>query len=116
MGMRESYQEKADAQLSEWQSWIDQYKSEPADPHANQRINRQQMMERMDDCHRLARIRLKELRSSQDEHWDFAKQAVERAMIDLKRVIDESGAGQAAHFLELQAGRAYAYEPFQRRE
>ncbi len=113
MGMREIYQEKADAQLHEWQEWIANYRSEPvALSAARKASNRQLMMERLEDCQRIAQMRLEELRSSQDERWDLAKQAVERAMIDLKKVLDESGAGQAGRLLELHTSRAHVYEPF----
>lgn len=115
MGLKEAYEEKADAQLHEWRVWIDRYKADPAISGLNKYADRQRIIERLDDCHRIARIRLDELRSSQESSWEFSKQAVERAMIDLKHVLDESGAGHAARLLELQASRSHAYEPFQKR-
>lgn len=115
MGMKEAYQDKAEAQLHEWQEWIEQYAADPTLSRSIKLSDRQRMVERLEDCHRIARVRLEELRSSKDERWELAKQAVERAMIDLKRVIDESGAGHAARLLQLQASRSYVYEPFQKR-
>ena len=115
MGMKEAYREKADAQLREWQEWIEQYKSDPAVPRIGRAIDSQRSVKRLDDSYRIARIRLDELGSAQDERWEFAKQAVERAMIDLKKVLDESGAGQVGKLLQLQTSRSYIYEPFQRR-
>lgn len=115
MGLKEAYVEKANAQLSEWQEWIEQYKTVPNVPTQGKIKDRQRMAERLDNCHHIASVRLQELRAAQDPGWEFAKQAVERAMIDLKRVLDESGAGQVARLLQLQASRTYIYEPFQKR-
>lgn len=114
MSLREIYQEKADAQLHEWQEWIEYYKSEPILSGAS-RQNQQQMSERLDDCLRIARARLEELQGAQDERWELSKQAVERAMIDLKKVLDESGAGQAGRAIQLHTSRASVYEPFSRK-
>ncbi len=116
MGMREIYQEKADAQLHEWREWIENYRSEPVTlPGVRKASNHQLMIERLEDCQRIAQIRLEELRASQDERWELAKQAVERAMIDLKRLLDESGAAQAGRLLQLHTGRSHVYEPFGRK-
>ncbi len=115
MEVREIYQEKADAQLHEWQERIENYKSDPGLYGTRKTANWQQMSERLEDCQRIARVRLEELRSSRDERWELAKQAVERAMIDLKKVLDESGAGQAGRSVHLQTSRAHVYEPFSRR-
>ncbi len=115
MEIREIYQQKADAQLQAWQEWIENFKSDPGLYGTRRTSNWQQMAERLDDCQRIARVRLEELRSSHDERWELAKQAVERAMIDLKSVLDESGAGQAGRFVHLQTSRSHVYEPFSRR-
>lgn len=123
MNVRTTYQEKADAQLHEWREWIENYKKDPEVSGVKQgsslsggsRESRQQMVERLEDSHRIARFRLEELRAAQDETWELAKQAVERAMIDLKKVLDESGAGQAGRLLHLQTSRVHQYEPFSKR-
>ncbi len=115
MGMKEFYQEKAEAQLREWHSWIEQYKSTQTALLVGKAADRQAITLRMEDCHRVARIRLEELRTSQDDRWDLAKQAVERALIELKQALDEGGAPYAGHFVKLETRRAFAYEPFQKR-
>jgi hypothetical protein len=74
--------------------------------------HQQRAFERLDDCYRIARVCLDELRTSQDERWEFAKQAVERAMINLKRALDESGTQKAEKFLQLNTNRDHIYEPF----
>lgn len=115
MGMKEIYQDKADAQLHEWQEWIENYKTDPGISGTRGPADHQLLSERLEDCQRIARIRLQELRSSHDEHWELAKQAVERAMIDLKRVLDESGVEQTGRSLHLQSSRAHVYEPYFRK-
>ena len=115
MELKEAYEEKADAQLHEWRAWIDRYKADLSISGFGKATDRQRVIERLDDCHQTARIRLDELRTCQESSWEFSKQAVERAMIDLKRVLDESGAGHAARLLELQMSRSHVYEPFQKR-
>ncbi len=115
MGIKEAYQEKADAQLREWHAWIKQFQSDPAGARSRKSVEVERVYNRLEDCYRIARIRLDELCSSQDERWEFAKQAVERAMIDLKQALDESGAGQAGKFLQLQTSRSFFHEPFQKR-
>ncbi len=115
MNLRERYQDKADAQLHEWQEWIQDYPSDPVLPGSGGKASQHQMRERLEDGLRIARARLEELRGAQEERWEFSKQAVERAMIDLKRLLDESGAGQAGRAIPLQPSRARAYEPFSKR-
>lgn len=118
---KEAYQEKADSQLQEWQAWIEQYKSDSfsqrsAKSTTHQGLNdRARMLDRLEDCQRIAQVRLSELRSSNDGRWELAKQAVERALIDLKQALDESGAGDSKRLLQLQTNRSHVYEPFQRR-
>ena len=116
MELKNAYQEKSDAQLTEWRAWIEQYKANPSVFPTIKPADRQRTTSRLDDSYRIARIRLEELRSSNEAHWEIAKQAVERAMIDLKHLIDESGIGQSGKRLKLEANRSYVYEPFQRRK
>jgi hypothetical protein len=115
MGMKEAYQEKADAQLREWHNWIERTKFDPTILKVKKPTEQQRVVERLEDCLRIAHIRLKELRSSQDERWELSKQAVERAMIDLKIALDESGASRTGKIVELQVGRAHAYEVYVRK-
>lgn len=115
MGERENYQEKVDAQLHEWQEWIQFYRADHVVGTPRLTTNHQQMLERLDVCHQAAKNRLEELRSAQGVHWELSKQAVERAMIDLKKLLDESGAAQAGRSLSLQTNRSYIYEPFSKR-
>jgi hypothetical protein len=115
MELKKVYQEKSDAQLREWLGWIEDYKTASPLSMAGKPIDRLWITRRLEDSHRLACIRLDELRNSNDDHWELAKQAVERAMIELKHVIDESGIGQSGRFLQIQTNRSYVYEPFQRR-
>lgn len=115
MGMKEAYQEKADAQLREWKTWIENYKSDGAKLNFIGTSEQQRTIMRLEKCFRTAWGKLDELRFSQEERWEFAKQAVERAMIEFKQALDESGVGQSGSFLPLQPSRAHMYEPFQRR-
>ncbi len=115
MGMREIYLEKADSQLHEWQAWIEDYKATPPVTAERNVAGWQQMTARLEDCQQTALACLEDLRGAQGERWELSKQAVERAMIDLKRALDESGAGQLGKALQLQSSRAHAYEPFSRR-
>jgi len=109
MSVKEAYQDKADAQLCEWQAWIEQYKARAVT------TDYQRIADRLDHSYWVARVRLDELCGSADDHWEYAKQAVERAMIDLKSLLDESGAAQNVRSIRLQPSRAYVYEPFRRR-
>lgn len=111
-----AYQAKADAQLAEWRTRIEQLKTNANPSEPKRPAERQRAVQRLEDCYRIARVRLDELRSSQDERWELAKQAVERAMIDLKRALDESGVEQAGRFLRLQSSRSHVYEPFPKRK
>ena len=112
MDVKQAYQDKADAQLCEWRNWIERFKSEhEAASHEEQ--NRK--VARLDDCFKIASDRLKELCASPESRWELAKQALERAMIDLKMALDDSGAVRAGRFLRIEASRSHAYEPFQRR-
>jgi len=116
MSQKEAYQEKADAQLREWQKRIERIKPSTKTARPDQPANEQRAFERLEDCYRIAQIRLDELRVSRDEKWEIAKQAVERAMIDLKRALDESGVGKIGSIVRLQSGREHVYEPFEHRK
>jgi hypothetical protein len=115
MRLREAYQQKAEAQLFEWKGWIERVK-EGADGGAGRHFERQRIVERLEDNYRIARVRLEELRLSREERWEFAKQAVERAMIDLKRALDESGVGEKAGVAPLQINRSHVREPYLHRK
>lgn len=112
MGLREDYQIKADAQLLEWQAWIEQEKLNLNEHGFARTANSPRVMQRLEDSCRVARVRLEELRSAQDERWEFAKQAVEQAMIELKRALDESGAGSPGKIIQLQTSRSRMSYPF----
>lgn len=112
MDMKQAYQDKANAQLCEWRAWIERFKS--GNETGNQE-ERSRKLARLDDCLQIASNRLEELSRSQEARWELAKHALERAMIDLKIALDDSGAVQSGRFLRIEASRAHAYEPFQRR-
>jgi len=115
MGMREKYQEKVDAQLREWQGWIDNYKIDPNGSNFDRPAEREQMMARLDDSQHNAQTCLEQLRSSQNEHWELSKQAVEREMIELKKLLDESGAAHVGRLLSLQTSRSHVYGVYSKR-
>ena len=116
MELKKAYQEKANAQLHEWQTWIARYKADPILPTRSRRANPERVLKQLDDCYRIAELRLNELRNTHVENWDEAKEAVEQAMIELKRVLDESGAGRVGVSLRLQTHRSSVNEPFERKE
>jgi hypothetical protein len=115
MGIREAYQKKANAQLREWQAWIDAY--DAALEHGDQpnAADHLRVVTRVQDCILHAQTRLSELCAASDEHWEFSKQAVERALIELKIALDESGIARSARLVPVQAGRAHVYEPFEKK-
>lgn len=116
MSLKEAYQEKADAQLREWGKRVDHMKNNPKVAHPEHHTIEQWTFERLEDFCHIAQLRLDELRTSRDERWEFAKQAVERAMIDLKRALDETGSGSANRIVKLHTGREHVYEPFQHKK
>ena len=117
MGMREAYIEKVTAQLVEWQTWIERFKVDgdirkagrPLEPTSH-------MQARLDACYQLARDHLTVLDSSSKTAWEGAKEEVERALVNLKTALDESGAGRAGQTLALRSSRARVFDPFQRKE
>ena len=115
MGVREKYQEKVDAQLHEWREWIEHYKAGSLIHDFTEPANRQQLMEQLENRQQAAQTCLEELQVSTDEKWELSKQAVERAMIDLKRLLDESGVAHVGRSLSLQTSRSHVYEPFSKR-
>ena len=101
MSLREAYTEKAAAQLQEWQAWIANHKAENADYWVNVPSEAQ----RLEECYQAASVRVVELSSAGGKEWEIAKEALECAMIDLKRAIDESGVFRAGRSIRLQANR-----------
>lgn len=115
MGVKEAYLEKANAQLCEWQAWIEQYTMGSSQSGYLHKVDHNRYTEQLGKCYRVARVYLDNLQEAPEDRWEFSKQAVERAMIDLKRLLDDSGAAQNARYLTLQTSRSYAYGPFQRK-
>lgn len=113
MGEREAYLKKVDAQLSEWQGWIEHYSKNPGRFAQQDQSIHQWFLERLVESYQAARRSLEYLGDSREPHWELAKQAVERSMIDLKRLLDESGAAHNAKRLPLQRSRKHVYEPFE---
>jgi hypothetical protein len=109
MSMREAYLEKVRAQLAEWQTWIEQYRQTEMDGQA------ERMLQRLEDSCQVACCQLETLQSAHGSAWESTKQAVECALIELKQLLDESGAGQAGQHLVIQSSRAHAFEPFPRK-
>ena len=95
MAMREAYIEKVTAQLIEWQTWIERYKAGDAVLKASRLVDPKHMQERLDACYQLACSCLTTLDASSKTAWEGAKEEVERALVDLKTALDESGAGRA---------------------
>lgn len=116
MGVREAYLEKAEAQLHVWQAWIEIFKSNPNIAQTRKRIDLQSLIRQLDASFQNACARLDGLRKSRMEDWEFAKEALERAMIDLKRVLDKSGACRVGGYVRLRANRLHQFEPFERKE
>ncbi len=114
MSEKEAYQEKADAQLREWQAWIERFKSDLVINRKGKQHNPQRLLRRLEDSYRAARGKLEVLYSSRGEQWERAKEDLERAMIDLKQALDESGAGKMGGQLQLRSARSRIYEPFER--
>lgn len=107
--LKQAYQEKADDQLREWHAWIEHFK------FTSKGQDQQQCVERLEEYHHAARAQLTELRACPDDRWELVKQAVERAMIELKRVMDEVGVEFVGKPIQLQQRRSYIYEPFARK-
>jgi hypothetical protein len=115
MRLKDAYHQKADAQLREWQVWIEQIK-ESEDLPQDRAEMRPRSVERLDDCYQAARRRLDELRFSSDAGWENAKQAVEQAMIALKQALDGSGFETIGKSVRLQPDRSHVFEPFYHRK
>jgi hypothetical protein len=115
MNLREYYQEKVDAQLHEWKEWIDNYRADAAQISGKTAAEQQRLLDKLEACHQAAWLRLQELRQTDEKGWNLAKQAVERALIELKKSLDESGAAQAGTLLSLHPNRSHLDEPFWKR-
>jgi hypothetical protein len=115
MGIREAYQKKANTQLREWQAWFDEYDAGLGQDDQRNAADHLRMVARVQDCIQRARSGLSELCAASDERWELSKQAVERALIDLKKALDESGIARSARLVPVQVGRAHVYEPFERK-
>jgi hypothetical protein len=114
MSEKEAYQEKAGARLREWYTWIEQLKTMPPGAQLRQVPDRMRILQRLEDCYQIARMRLEELSLAEDGRWEFAKQAVERAMIELKKAFDASGAVRVGKRMQLEPNRSHVYKPFQK--
>jgi len=115
MGIRENYQNKAASQLREWKTRIDEIRLDYDYGSPGLAANRDQTLQSLEELHEFARDRLEELNSARESRWEFSKQAVERAMIDLKRSLDEADAGKNSPHLELKDHREHIHDTFFRK-
>ena len=116
MEVKQAYQEKAEAQLREWRDWIEQYKLNPNLPARSRFQSAEQAVRRLDESYLAVLASLNNLRRIDDLQWEAAKQRLEQAMINLKKVLDDSGACRAGELLKLQIHRNLVYGPFERKE
>lgn len=117
MRLQDAYHQKADAQLREWQVWIEQIKAGGSlNDHPTVRSSEGlRAVNRLDDCYHIAQVRLDELRSASEECWEKAKRDLEQALIDLKQALDVFGGGSVGRSVPLQADRSRVFEPFYHR-
>ena len=112
MSMKEAYLDKVRAQLAEWHIRIEQYRDLVVNATD---VQAQRMLKRLEDSYELACCQLETLRNTPGNAWESAKEGLEHAMVDLKRILDDSGAGRTGQNLAVQSSRAHAFAPFPRR-
>lgn len=112
MTLRDAYSQKTDAQLRDWLAWIEAVKLRAGNRQFARADDQRRAVARLEDCYQLARLRHNELRSSSQAHWEPAKQALEKAMIDLKSALDATGVDQVGKYTQLQPDRSHIFEPF----
>lgn len=90
MGMKESYQEKMDAQLAEWQAKIDTLKAKADKAEAKQKINYYEQIESLRTKQQKLQEKLDELRNAGEGAWEEVKAGVESAWQDLKGAVEKA--------------------------
>lgn len=88
MGWQEEYQQKIAALLERWQSNLEDLQHALPDLPVHLREPETRRMQDLEDTLREARVHLTELTNSDAAQWEFHHQAVERAMINVKRILD----------------------------
>jgi hypothetical protein len=114
MGIRENYQNKAASQLHKWEIRINEIRLDYENDSSGS-TGRNQSLQALEKLHRLANDRLDELISARESRWEFSKQAVERAMIDLKCSLDEADEGKNSHLLKLKDHSDHGSDTFFRK-
>ena len=90
MGMKESYQDKMEAQLKEWQAKIDLFKARADKAEAEQKIKYYKKIESLRGKQQQVHHKLDELRSASGDAWEEVKSGVETAWKDLKDSVDSA--------------------------
>lgn len=88
MGLKETYQEKMEAQLREWSARLDQLKAKADGAEADARIESYKLIDGVRTKVDVAQTKLRELKASSEEAWDSLKRGVEHTWTDLKIAIE----------------------------
>lgn len=88
--MKETYQDKMNAQLREWRAKIDMLKARADKAEAEQKIKYYKEIESLHTKQRQLQEKLDELRSAGDGAWKDVKSGVELAWEDLRGSVERA--------------------------
>jgi predicted nuclease with TOPRIM domain len=93
MGLREDYQEKVEAQLTEWAEKLKKLKAAAAEAAAEAGAELQSQVEKLRPQMEAAQAKLKELKAASAEKWESLRDHMDQTMDDLmktwNRVVQE---------------------------
>ena len=84
MGLKESYQEKLEAQLKEWSAKVKELQAKAEGAKADVKIEMQNHIKTLQEKQEVAQQKLKELKDAGADAWEKAKPGLESAMDGLK--------------------------------
>ena len=87
MGMKESYEQKLQAQLDEWGSKIDTLKAKADKAEADIQLEYYEEIERLRTLQEEATLKLNELKSSSDDAWEDLKAGMDNAWDSLSNAV-----------------------------
>lgn len=84
MSKKEAYQQKIEAQVSEWKADIDKLRARAAGETADAKLKLEEHIEALEAMMDTAKSKLVEVRDSSEEAWEVAKDKAESAWTSIK--------------------------------
>jgi len=90
MSMKESFQQKLQAELDEWSAEIDKLKAKANKAEADVKLEYFEQIEKLREKQEVAKDKLRELTAASDDAWEDLKAGAESAWLSLGNAVKQA--------------------------